>query len=203
MEANLIERCARGDHKAFTELVERMERPLINFIYQYVGSRDIAEDIFQETFIRVMKSIRRYKPTASLTTWIFTIARNLCLDHAKYQKRHKTISIDRNDEEDGIADQPRVIYLREALASAVESPHDRCEKSEESEALTNALKELSPVKRESLILRIFHGIPYQDIAKITDAPVGTAKYRVHEAIEDLQAILAKGKTNEGGLANEM
>ena len=80
LEDDLLRKCARGDSAAYRELVERLEKPLVNFILRFVGERHVAEDLFQETFVRVVKTLGSFRPEASLSTWIFTIARNLSLD---------------------------------------------------------------------------------------------------------------------------
>jgi RNA polymerase sigma-70 factor, ECF subfamily len=184
-EADLIRRCARGEDAAYRELVARLERPLHNFILRYVGDADTAEDVFQETFVRVVRTLGTFRPEASLSTWIFTIARNLCLDHLKAKKRHREVSID-----SGASDsRGQVIDYRDVLRSALPQPEGRATHREDERRLLDAVGKLGATKREALSLRIFAGLPYEEIAGIVGSPVGTVKFRVHEAIQELARAL--------------
>ena len=178
-DAELIRRCARGDEAAYRELVARLEKPLVAFIRRFVGEESLAEDLFQETFVRVVRTLGSFRPEASLTTWIFTIARNLCLDHLKAKKRHREVSMDAGDGGD------RDVDFREALRSPDAEPAKLAEGTEEGARLRAAIAELAAPKREALILRVYSDLSYAEIARITDAPVGTVKFRVHDAIQEL------------------
>jgi RNA polymerase sigma-70 factor (ECF subfamily) len=180
-DPDLLKRCARGEDAAYRELVARIEKPLINFIRRFINEPAMAEDIFQETFVRVVRTLGDYKPEASLTTWIFTIARNLCLDRIKMTKRHREVSMDATGQ-DG---KGNVIDFREALRAMQPEPGSTAEVSEDRRRLMEAVGKLPPAKREVLIMRQFAGLSYQEIAVIVKAPVGTVKFRVHEAIQDL------------------
>jgi RNA polymerase sigma-70 factor (ECF subfamily) len=185
-EADLVRRCAQGEEGAYRELVERLEKPLVAFIRKYVGEESLAEDLFQETFVRVVRTLPGFKPEASLTTWIFTIARNLCLDHLKAKKRHREVSLDAGDGD-------RDVDHREGLEAAGRGPGLLAEGNEDGARLRAAMAELAEPKREALVLRVFSGLSYAEIARITDAPVGTVKFRVHDAVQEL----AKKLTGKG------
>ncbi|NUN50622.1 MAG: sigma-70 family RNA polymerase sigma factor [Candidatus Brocadiae bacterium] len=184
-ERDLLKRCARGDESAYRELVERFERPLIQFIVRYVDDRSLAEDLFQDTFVRVLKNLRTYRPEGAFSTWLYTIARNLCLDHIKHVRKVKMTSMDTPVGEEG----GKVLYLQDVLRDGGPAPEARAELSEEEETVRACLGQLAPVKKEALILRVYHNFSYQEIAEITDCPVGTAKYRVHEAMQDLGTLV--------------
>jgi len=185
LEDDLLRKCARGDSAAYRELVERLEKPLVNFILRFVGERHVAEDLFQETFVRVVKTLGSFRPEASLSTWIFTIARNLSLDWLKAKRRHREMALDAvTSEEKG-----RVIYFKDVMRSSSASPGDRAESTEEERRVTAALAQLSPIKREALVLRIYAGLQYSEIARIQNAPVGTVKFRIHEAVRDLSKLM--------------
>jgi RNA polymerase sigma-70 factor (ECF subfamily) len=189
-DAELVRRCARGEEAAYRELVGRLEKPLLAFIRRYVGEDNLAEDFFQETFVRVVRKLGEFQPEASLTTWIFTIARNLCLDHLKAKRRHREVSMDAGDGGDRDTD------FREALPSPGSGPGTLAEGLEDSARLRAAMAELAEPKREALVLRIFSGLSYAEIARITDAPVGTVKFRVHDAIQELTKKLGPGGAKE-------
>jgi len=185
LEEELLRRCARGDAAAYRELVERIEKPLINFILRFVGEQHVAEDLFQETFVRVVKTLGEFRPEASLSTWIHTIARNLSLDWLKAKRRHRETPLDAASSED----KGRVIYFKDVLRSSGETPAARAESTEDERRVTEALGALSPIKREALVLRMYAGLQYSEIARIQNAPVGTVKFRIHEAIRDLSELL--------------
>jgi RNA polymerase sigma-70 factor (ECF subfamily) len=189
LEEELLRRCARGDAAAYRELVERIEKPLINFILRFVGEQHVAEDLFQETFVRVVKTLGEFRPEASLSTWIHTIARNLSLDWLKAKRRHRETPLDAASSED----KGRVIYFKDVLRSAGETPAARAEATEDERRVTEALGGLSPIKREALVLRMYAGLQYSEIARIQNAPVGTVKFRIHEAIRDLSELLGSGE----------
>jgi RNA polymerase sigma-70 factor (ECF subfamily) len=182
-DAELIRRCARGDEAAYRELVGKLEKPLVAFIRRYVGEESLAEDLFQETFVRVVRTLGGFRPEASLATWIFTIARNLCLDHLKAKKRHREVSMDAGD---------RDLDFREALRSPGAGPGAAAEGTEDGARLRAAMAELAAPKREALILRVYSNLSYAEIARITDAPVGTVKFRVHDAIQELTKKMGSG-----------
>jgi len=185
VEAELLARCARGEEKAYRELVERLEKPLINFIVRYVGEKHLAEDLFQETFVRVLRTLGEFRPEASLATWVFTIARNLCLDHLKAKKRHREVPLDLGSPDE----EGRVIHFRDVLRGGGPGPEARVEGSEMQRKVVEALALLSPAKREALVMRLYAELSYREISKIAGAPVGTIKFRVHEALADLTRIL--------------
>jgi RNA polymerase sigma-70 factor (ECF subfamily) len=190
-EEEFLRSCARGDAVAYRELVERLEKPLINFLLRFVNDRHVAEDLFQETFVRVVKNLGQFEPKVTLSTWVYTIARNLALDHLKSRRRHRELALaGAASEEKG-----RMIYFQDVLRSGVAEPDARAESDEETRRVTVALARLSPVKREAVVLRMYAGLQYAEIARIQKAPVGTVKFRVHEAIHDLMKMLgAEGLT---------
>ena len=197
MEEDLLGRCARGDAAAYRELVERLEKPLINFILRFVGERHAAEDLFQETFVRVVRTLGEFRPEASMTTWIYTIARNLSLDWLKAKRRHRETPLDRPATDEG----GRVISFKEVLASGIAAPDARAEGSEDERRVVAALSTLSEAKREALVMRVYAGLSYAEIARITGDPVGTVKFRVHEAVQDLAKELGAGdrsSASQGG-----
>ena len=190
VEEELLRRCARGDHGAYRELVERLEKPLINFILRFVNERHVAEDIFQDTFVRVVRTLGEFRPEASLSTWIYTIARNLSLDFLKAKRRHKETPLDSAASEEG----GKVIYFKDVLRSGGAEPEGRAEATEEERRVASALRDLTPAKREALVLRMYAGLPYSEIAKIVRSPVGTVKFRIHEALQDLSRKLGGAGT---------
>ena len=173
-ETALVRDLMLGRAEAFETLAARYERPLMNFIGSYVNDRASAEDIFQETFVRVIRSISDYTPDAGLGTWIFTIARNLSLDHLRRRKRRR---------ESPIENEANIIPMPSPGPEAAPVAAERSDK------LFAAMQKLSPKKREVVVLRFFSDHTYEDMAAMLGAPVGTLKFRVHEAVHELAKLL--------------
>ncbi|MGE0434776.1 MAG: RNA polymerase sigma factor [Planctomycetota bacterium] len=186
-EANLIVRYRNGDREAFDELWARYASAVFNFVVRLVGNAADAEEVVQETFLRIHRAAAGYKPKAKALTWILQISRNLCLDHFKRQslRQHQSLNIVTGDETSGgtLGD---LLPDSEAVA-----PHQSMLATEDRELLQQGIARLSEKKREALVLRLWHELPYEEIAVIVDAPSGTVKYRVHEAIKDLREMLEK------------
>ncbi|MBI3098378.1 MAG: sigma-70 family RNA polymerase sigma factor [Planctomycetes bacterium] len=182
---HLIEGLRAGEADAYRCVVELFERPLLNFIERSVGNPALAEDLFQETFVRVVQALPAYEPRAAFSTWVFTIARNLCLDYHKHQRLVRQVSLDAPVAEDGGG----VIPFSEALAARQQAPDEAAAAREEATRLREAIATLSPILRESLILRVYNRLSYEEIAEIVEAPVGTVKFRVHDAVRQLGKAL--------------
>jgi RNA polymerase sigma-70 factor (ECF subfamily) len=172
----------KDDQDALSELVVRYEVRLQAFIRRMIHDAVEAEDLFQETFVRVMRAAHRYEPRASFSTWIFTIARNLCIDRIKKKKGLPTIPLDYIQNRSPGAPSPVMRSRSPEPPGAETDPLDAADTAEQVELLRAAIDQLPETKREALVLRMQSGLPYAEIAEMTGAPVGTVKYRVHEAI---------------------
>ena len=157
----------------------------------------MAEDLFQETLYRMMRSLDDYRPRAAFGTWLYTIARNLSLDHLKSQRIHREVSLDAPT-----AAEDKIIPFREILRSADALPDAALEKKEGVERIWEALKQLPPRLKEAVLLRVFHEMPYRDIAQVTRAPVGTVKYRVHEALGTMARHLGVERPSRNAAGDE-
>lgn len=177
---------AGGDVAAFEELVSRHERPLFFFILRSCGRRELAEEILQEVFFKVIKASDRYKPTAKFTTWVYTIARNLCVDKARKRNRVDETSLDKPAGQDADA-SPLVELLADpnATASGVEYERQAFRRK-----LNDALQALPNDQREVFILREFSGLKFHEIAEAVGCKVPTAKSRMRYALEALRGHLA-------------
>jgi RNA polymerase sigma-70 factor, ECF subfamily len=160
-----------GDARAFEALVRRHRTPVFNFILRYVGLRSRAEDLLQETWLKVVRGAQDYQPKARFTTWVYTIARNLCVDSARKESYRAADSLDqpaKNGEDDGRA-------LAETMA--------------DGQLLEKALQSLPEEQREVFVLREFSGVPFKDIAAVTGVPENTVKSRMRYALEGLRKRL--------------
>jgi RNA polymerase sigma-70 factor, ECF subfamily len=177
---------ADGDVAAFEELVSRHEKPLFHFILRSCGNQGRAEEILQEVFLRVIKYSDSYKPTAKFTTWLYTIARNLCIDKARKRSRATEISLDepRGSDPGG---QTLGQRLADGGASAASVEYDRAAFRQRVE---EALDELPDEQREVFVLREFSGLKYREIAEAVGCKVPTVKSRMRYALQALRGHLA-------------
>jgi RNA polymerase sigma-70 factor (ECF subfamily) len=181
-DIDLMLRCKGGDRSALEELVKRYEEPLMNFLYRLSGDLSAAEDLFQETFLRVIRSSAKYEPKAAFSTWLYTIARNLAIDRFKKRSGLPQVSMDGPGED---RDARRLADLPDGGRTPLED----VDAAERAQIVRGALAQLSDKKREVLMMRVYLGMPYAEIAEIVGAPLGTVKYRIHDALKDLSEIM--------------
>jgi RNA polymerase sigma-70 factor, ECF subfamily len=184
IDEQLMERYREGDARAFEVLLGRHSRPVYHFVLRCVHDRGTAEDLMQEVFLRIVKGAGDYRRKAKFTTWLYTIARNLCVDHSRRQKFRRTSSLDQplGDEPDGATMLDRV--ADDGL------PEDRKAMDRQfTRNLEAALADLNPDQREVFVLREFQGLPFQEIATVVDCPLNTVKSRMRYALEGLRAAL--------------
>lgn len=174
----------RDSFEAFETLVQRHRRQVYNFIFKMVRKAEAAEDIFQETFLRVVKNAHKYTPRAKFTTWTLQIARNLTLDYFKRESLRQHVSIDagRSDDDRGIA----------ALLTGNDPQSGEILVSRELvDEIREAVGRLPDNQREALVLRMYEDLPYAEISEVLGSPEGTVKYWVHEGISALSRHLER------------
>jgi len=168
-DEELVKLFKKGDENAFSVLLSRHQRPVYNFIYKYLGSSESSEEAFQEVFLRVIRSIQDYKPTAKFTTWLYTIARNYCIDHCRKAKFRRHLSLSKSVEDDGV----------ETWQDRVESSEPGVEEVVRARQLADHLKEvlerLNPEQKEVFLLRETQNLPFDEIAKVTGVSTNTVK----------------------------
>ena len=183
LDDELMERFQKGDEDAFTLLVRRHEKPLINFIAQFIGDRDSAEDLAQDTFIRIFQAAPRYKPgRAQFNTWMYHIASNLCKNELRNRARRDRHWVDntvKDEEEDaGAGIESRIAN---APADAAYEPDVVLQRKELRDALRKAIAALPEQYREPLVLRDIQGLSYEEISKVLGIRAGTTKSRINRA----------------------
>lgn len=188
-DEELMTRYAAGDLDAFSTLVSRHERPLFNFILRSCRRHDLAQELLQDTFMRVIQSAARYHQSAKFTTWIYTIARNLCIDHARKNARRTEISLNQPayNSHDNPNNTSKLDNLADTNPRSQSANHERAEFRQH---LLNALDALPEEQREVFIMREISGLKFQDIAEITKCPLPTTKSRMRYALEALRLHLA-------------
>ena len=163
----------KGDVKAFELLLARHQRSVYNLALRFLGDPDEAEDIMQNTFIRVFRASQTYTPEAKFTTWLYTIVKNLCFNVLRSRRSSEIISMDSE-------------YLPE-LPAKTEDPIERISRSQIRETVIRAVNSLPENMKMAVILSKYHGLQYDEIAAIMGCTVNAVKLRVHRA----KIILAK------------
>jgi RNA polymerase sigma-70 factor, ECF subfamily len=175
-----------GDERAFRELVRRYERPVFSLVFRMVRNRELAEDLSQETFIKVLNAIGTYRPEFKFSSWVFKIANNAAIDHLR-RRELDTLSLDGSPH----AETPEMV---EATALQIgergESQLDEVANRELGQAIERAIDRLRPEYRSCILLRHVEGRSYEEIAGMLDLPLGTVKTYIHRARNELRIALA-------------
>ena len=178
-DEQLIARFQSGDERAYIELVNRYRDRLINFVFPFLGDFEQAEDVVQETMLKLYEKTHYYREIAKFSTWIYTIARNLANTELRKKKRRKTTYISRMTKDDRQYDIPAVqADLNQNLQN--EFIRDR---------IHAAINELPEHFKTVIILRDIQELSYDDISNIVGVPLGTVKSRINRARLQLQAEL--------------
>lgn len=171
-----------GHENAFAVLVRRYEKPLFNFLRRMAGNAGDAEDLFQETFLRVHQHRRRYRAGAPFKPWLYCIAANLCRDRLRYRARRPSVSLDAPIGESGDA-------LGNQFTAPGENADGPARRAETQARLERALATL-PVKHRTVFLMArYEDMPYEEIANALGIPVGTVKSRMNKAVKCLMKAL--------------
>jgi len=187
-DEELMARYQKGDESAFATLVSRHELRLWNFLRRYVGDPDTAEDLLQEVFMRVIRSASEWRNDAKVSTWMFSIARNLCTDHARRQVHRKAASLDATPERIGDDDSgPRLL---DKIAGHEPDGESRLRDKETILRLDQALAQLPQEQREVFLMREVMEMPFAEIALAVGASEPTVKSRMRYALERLRVLLA-------------
>lgn len=178
-DASLIARCQKADIAAFNEIVARYKGKIYNYVYRMTGNAEDAEDLTQEVFVRMYTNIASFRAEASLSTWLFRIAGNLCVDSFRRGKKERTLvrSLDAplpSEDEDGVgatrdvpdmSNEPDRMFARKELGVHIQA----------------ALQKLPPKLRSAVVLHDIEGLAYEEIAQAERIPLGTVKSRIFNA----------------------
>lgn len=175
----------RGELGAFDALVARHERPLWNFLRRSVRDPALAEDLLQETFMRVVKSAPRWKPEAKFSTWLYTLARNLCIDHARRAALRKTASLDGRGQRDSGSTPP----LRDRLDGGDRGAETAAANRQLATRIDLAVDALPDAQREVFLMREVLCMPFGEIAIALGENPATIKSRMRYALERLRDAL--------------
>jgi RNA polymerase sigma-70 factor (ECF subfamily) len=185
----LVRRCVSGDAAAWEELVKQHHRRIYNVCYRFTGSAEDAEDLTQEVFIRIYRTLASYEPgKGAFVTWMTTLARNLLVDHFRRSKQDRvTDSLDASLS----ADEDSATTMADQLASSAPGPDQHVQAGERAGMVHAALQKLSPELREAVILRDLQDLDYRDIAQVLKVPEGTVKSRINRGRTELARLLSR------------
>jgi len=186
--ALLVRRCVAGDAAAWEEIVQKYHRRIYNICYRFAGSGTDAEDLTQEVFIKMYRTLNSYDvERGAFMTWVTTMTRNLLVDHFRKTKNERiTDSLDATASEHEDA-----MPLSERIADQGPTPDYGVQSREIGEAVQQALQKLSPELREAVILRDLQDLDYREIAAVLRVPEGTVKSRINRGRAELARLLQR------------
>src|SRR5688572_29616204 len=171
--AEIIERCLNGDQAAWDEIVRRHWRLVFNVAYKFVGTYELAEDLSQDVFLKVFKSLDTFDRRANFQTWLVSVSRNLCIDHYRSVRKERE-TIDRDVDAGELTP-----------AAPGQSAYQALEQRDRVELLRKAMAELPPTLREAVVKRDIQELSYQEIADQLGLPEGTVKSRINRGRTEL------------------
>ncbi len=169
--------------EAYKTLVRRYQDALINFVYRFVGDRQTAVDIVQDTMVKFYLKKDSYQTIAKFSTWLYTIAANLAKNELKRRKRRIHVSLNNSKEDDG--------YEIQVADKNVVQPDRAAHNKIMNEDIQKALMKVNPVYREMVILRDIEGFSYEEIAEMKGLQLGTVKSRINRGRNQLKKLLQK------------
>ena len=189
-DEDLMMKCRKGDTGAFELLVRRYQNPLINYIHRFINDYHRAEDLSQETFLRVFKSASRYKPTASFKSWLYTIATNLCRNEIRNRSRRNTCFLEE------LVEEGEDVYHTEIMQDTRYLPDILLEKKEQRQIIRKTLAQLPDNQRIALTLVTYQDLRYEEVAEILGCSVGAVKALIHRARQKMKKLLIKAGIGE-------
>ncbi len=183
-DSQVVQRFLEGEQRAFGELVDRYDARLVNFVYRTVGDRERAQDLVQETFVRVYRHLQRFDQSKKFSTWIYTIASNLAKNELRNRSRNPLVLF-QTLKKNWDADHRPLEWEDESL-----KPDDLFRKRHLKEVVDRAVQDLPEHHRIVFVLRELEGRTYEEIAEITDTNLGTVKSRLNRARNNFARIVA-------------
>jgi RNA polymerase sigma-70 factor (ECF subfamily) len=171
-DRTLVDLSLAGERSAFDVIVERHRRQVYQLCYRYVGNHADAADLAQDAFIRAFKGLRGFKGESTLATWLYRIAVNVCLNRLAL-KTPRSEPLEPAERADVSAERPDAALIRGERAAQVRA----------------AIRQLPPKQRATLILRIYHDLPHEEIARTLGSSVGAAKANLFHALANLKKLL--------------
>jgi RNA polymerase sigma-70 factor, ECF subfamily len=197
----LMEELQAGQDGALSALIERWQQPLAAFVYRYMQNATDTSEITQETFVRVYQSRLRYRPGSRFSTWLFTIAANLCRNRARWRKRHPTVPLDFG----GGGQDQALAPLEMTPDERAQAPNEPIEERERAEAVREAIGDLPHDLKTALILFQYEHLSHQEIGAVvgcSSKAVETRIYRARQLLKKKLAWLLRDEAAKPGLKSE-
>lgn len=190
----LVRRCVAGEAAAWEEIVRLHNRRIYNLCYRFTNSPDTAQDLTQEVFLKIYRTLASYDvEKGAFATWLTTLTRNLLVDHFRRSKQDRiTDSIDA-----GLGEAEDSLSIADRLRDAAPSPDARLASRETQKLVQRGLARLSPDLREAVILRDLQDMDYKEIAAVLRVPEGTVKSRINRGRMELARLLSRNKKQAG------
>jgi RNA polymerase sigma-70 factor (ECF subfamily) len=179
-DGELIERCLRKDNSAWEAIVARFRRKVFHIAYKFTGKHDEAEDLTQDIFLKVFRSLEKFNRDADFSTWLSSVARNYCIDNYRAGKREREVVV-----EDLVA--------FDLAPASFGNPHRALEDQDRRSFLRKGLDLLPEKLREAVVLRDLHGLSYQEMADRLALPEGTVKSRINRGREELARLILRAQ----------
>ena len=184
-DEKLMARFQKGRLRAFEILLERHRRGIFYFVLRFTSNRDTAEDLVQDCFLRVVAKKATFQRRSKFTTWLYTIARNLSIDHLRKMRHRNTASLDQPRKPGSESEVTLMDQIGTNQAPTDQKAHERRLRDH----ITSAIGSLSPEQREVFLMREENGLPFEEIAEIVKAPLNTVKSRMRYALQNLKSNL--------------
>ena len=185
-DVECMARLKDGEDTALNELMARWQQPLVSFILRYTGNHEDALDLAQETFVRVFESRDRYEPRSKFSTWLFTIAANLCRNLARWRERHPTVTLHATGEDDDSG-------LESTLPAAGDTPFDSAEREDLASAVREAIQTLPHDLKTAVLLFEYQDQSYDEIAATLRCSPKAVETRLYRARKILREALSRWK----------
>ena len=179
-DAEIIALCLQGEASAWEAIVARFRRRVFHIAYKFTGKHDEAEDLTQEIFLKLFKSLDKFRRDADFSTWLSSVARHYCIDHYRARKREREVLVDD-------------LLAFEMAPASYGNPQRAIEETDSKAQLRRGLDQLPPKLREAVVLRDLQGLSYLEMAERLDLPEGTVKSRINRGREELLRRLRKSQ----------
>lgn len=184
-ESEIINKLQQGSEPAFKYLVDNYQKMVVNTCFGIIHNKDDAEDVAQDVFIEVFRSVHKFRSDSKLSTWLYRIAVNRSLNFIRDNKRHKWFQ----SFEDSV--QTKTSHLEKATSSAVKNPEQELESNQRAELLHEAINSLSEKQKVAFTLNKYEDLSYKEIAEVMNLSVSSVESLIHRAKKNLQKKLYK------------
>ncbi len=178
-DSELMLRLQAGDDAALNRLMSRWQTPLVQFVFRYIGNREEAVDLAQETFVRVYQSRGSYRPKSKFSSWLFAIASNLCHNYKRWERRHPTVSISGDEDTPGDG--------ADRYPGAEPTPHEAAARNDLAAKVRESVQSLPHDLKTAVLLFEYEGLSYDEIAGVLSCSakaVETRLYRARKLLEE-------------------